>query len=588
MKVIEVNSLQEGTNYTVNQIGTVQDQIETVRKAMNDFTALNDELRGQGGEALRAFYEECHQPFLIFLQQSLADYLSKLESIQSEVDSFEARENGYVDQRFLEGDVEAGFDAVEEKTIELTDEANVVIESIQDIINVTKLDESEVVDNVRRGKRKSQHIVEKLHSLDDTHSSALESVQADLDTMKTYVTEIDSRLQNGDLSVTDYSSGDLTDIEAYESMMESIYDSETIEPLLEKMKEGDTLTPFERDILYIYFQNEYLTADSKEELEEVASYINESDIGELEKRLNDKVVTSQTALEDEMALVQAYLFLGTKSPSATGVETDVRNKMDAYLMLLKDYHSRIDHDGHVNLVKVRYKKDHDVESSHFLESEIQSVEYNVADDLMSKDEFREWVFFDPDNFMLPKVEHTSITYAAGPHAGDHIKESELKRLKNKLADYETNFIVTKVMNKIISALAKKADISGFVEAGKTAVGYDSDKQKLEDDIEVGNAMTIADRLALDLSISEKRPGKGLEIQFYPTDSTFDKLERWKELHELNPDIAFPEDTINEHDWREIGNSLHEVVKTFESDTLRYISDGNKNGKSLEYLANAKK
>lgn len=80
----------------------------------------------------------------------------------------------------------------------------------------------------------------------------------------------------------------------------------------------------------------------------------------------------------------------------------------------------------------------------------------------------------------------------------------------------------------------------------------------------------------------------MEIQFYPTDSTFDKLERWSELHELNPDIEFPEDAINEHDWKEIGNSLHKVVETFKPKTLTYIEDGNKNGQSLETLANAKK
>jgi predicted ribonuclease toxin of YeeF-YezG toxin-antitoxin module len=48
---------------------------------------MEDALRGKGGDAIRYFFHEVHQPFLIFLYQSLQDYKTVLTKMQNSVEA---------------------------------------------------------------------------------------------------------------------------------------------------------------------------------------------------------------------------------------------------------------------------------------------------------------------------------------------------------------------------------------------------------------------------------------------------------------------------------------------------------------------
>ncbi|UJW56913.1 LXG domain-containing protein [Bacillus sp. A116_S68] len=227
MKVLDVNTLQTGIDVTINDITSFCEHISTVQRAVRDFSALDDALRGKGGEAIRAFYEECHQPFLIFLHQSLIDYQFQLKDIKSAIQTFEPDEQGFIDEAFLMNDVQQGFTKVERKTIELTDEANSILASVQDIVTVNKITESDVMDGVRRGKLRAQEIVEQLHLLDDYGATLLEQTRDALQTMRTYLSDIESKFQSGDLSVTNFNSDALQGMASYNSIMDSIYNKDT-------------------------------------------------------------------------------------------------------------------------------------------------------------------------------------------------------------------------------------------------------------------------------------------------------------------------------------------------------------------------
>ena len=241
MKVLDVDVLQSGIDDTITDIDNLQDRISAVQRAVRDFAGLDDALSGKGGEAIRAFYNDCHQPFLVFLHQSLTDYQHTLTEIKEAVDSFEPNANGYVSQEYLENDVKNGLEEVKTTTIDFTSEANSIIGSIQDIVSIPKIDESEVMDNVQRGKEKADHIVEELNILDEYSVSQLEQTKQDLDTMLNYLTEIESKFQSGDLSIQNFNVKAIQGLESFQTIQDSIYNKnqETISGLygddIEKM-----------------------------------------------------------------------------------------------------------------------------------------------------------------------------------------------------------------------------------------------------------------------------------------------------------------------------------------------------------------
>ena len=80
--------------------------------------------------------------------------------------------------------------------------------------------------------------------------------------------------------------------------------------LMEKLAKDEALTPKEQALLYNFFQNILLTNEAREEVEEVTNLISEKNIDKLKERLNDKVVYSRKSLEREIAIIQAYLYMG--------------------------------------------------------------------------------------------------------------------------------------------------------------------------------------------------------------------------------------------------------------------------------------
>lgn len=175
MKVLDAESLHKGIDDIKNEIPDFQQQISAIQQAVNGVVSLNDALKGKGGEAIRTFYEQCHQPFLIYMQHFLTDYEKLLDEVKEAVLSFEPNKKAMIKEEFLEDDVTTGLEKVEDVTISLTDEANVIMDSVRDIVSLPKLDDEEFLHNVQRGKRKTKDTIEGLHDLDDSQTKALES-----------------------------------------------------------------------------------------------------------------------------------------------------------------------------------------------------------------------------------------------------------------------------------------------------------------------------------------------------------------------------------------------------------------------------
>ncbi|MYL40640.1 ribonuclease YeeF family protein [Virgibacillus salexigens] len=221
MKVLDVHRVQSGIDYAVKDIESLYGRISSIQRAVRDFYCLDDALKGKAGDAMRTFYNECHQPFLIFLYQSLVDYQNTLVDMKQAIGTYESNTNGFIDQGFLENEVDPSLDIVKTKTIELTNEANHILGSVQDIVAIPKIDESRVVEDVQREKQMIQDVVEELHRLDDYETSQLEQTKVDLHKMRNYISELSSKFDSGDLSVQEFNINAVNGITAYQSIKNS-------------------------------------------------------------------------------------------------------------------------------------------------------------------------------------------------------------------------------------------------------------------------------------------------------------------------------------------------------------------------------
>jgi len=65
----------------------------------------------------------------------------------------------------------------------------------------------------------------------------------------------------------------------------------------------------------------------------------------------------------------------------------------------------------------------------------------------------------------------------------------------------------------------------------------------------------------------------LTYQLYPVDATFEKIEKWRKLHEEHPEIPFPEEAIKSGNWYEVGDEILKLELKFGSAVTDHIQDG---------------
>src|SRR5699024_11508197 len=106
---------------------------------------------------------------------------------------------------------------------------------------------------------------------------------------------------------------------------------------------------------------------------------------------------------------------------------------------------------------------------------------------------------------------TQVTFAEGRNAALNIRKSDLDHLKQKRANYHTNFVVTESLKKVISGLAKKVDVSDFVEAAEIAVGNAVGLKELEDEINTKTALLGAESLNLEFIYPRGRTPRRIDL-----------------------------------------------------------------------------
>lgn len=236
LKVLEVDSLLAGIHETSNQLSILKEQVNQVQLSIQELMSLEDAFKGQGGQAIRAFYQECHQPFLQFLESWIDEYRSYLKSFIGSLSNLEPSPTGFIRQEFLEHELKQGLRNTLQITAELTQEANEIMKSVSDIVALPRLEDGRFIQASKRAEDSSLETVEKLEEFDHRETAALDPLLHDLALMNQYIQKMAGMFQIGSLSLSHYHPKALTWKDFHEEVSNPNPESE--QSILHDMAEG--------------------------------------------------------------------------------------------------------------------------------------------------------------------------------------------------------------------------------------------------------------------------------------------------------------------------------------------------------------
>ncbi|WP_243291005.1 LXG domain-containing protein [Bacillus sp. FJAT-47783] len=206
MKVLDSQSLHNSIEDVLNKIKSQMNHLKELEKAIELFSELDDAFDGKGGKAIRSFYQDWHKPLLSFYYYSLKSYEGALTKLKEASEDLEPNSNGYIRQSFLEGELTNGIDKIKSVTVALVDEANGAIESVNDIVTLQNLNDSQFHSHTQRANNKIDQTIEKLVTFDTTQTKELDTVEYDITLMKRYINEVQGMFKSGELSIENYNS----------------------------------------------------------------------------------------------------------------------------------------------------------------------------------------------------------------------------------------------------------------------------------------------------------------------------------------------------------------------------------------------
>ena len=197
MKILDVNPFHDGLQRNITMLNRIEGEMKAIETAIDGLASMEDSLKGTGGNAIRAFYRDCHLPFLQFFFTFKANFDSILTQMDAALDALEPDPNGFIRQSFLEGEVEEGLTEISQVTSNLTDETNGIMDQVSDIVALPHLDDSGVQEGVTSAKKKRDNTVTDLNEFDTTQTNALTQIKSDLLTLELWLLDIEGMMNDG-------------------------------------------------------------------------------------------------------------------------------------------------------------------------------------------------------------------------------------------------------------------------------------------------------------------------------------------------------------------------------------------------------
>ncbi|MGG0026817.1 T7SS effector LXG polymorphic toxin [Bacillus safensis subsp. osmophilus] len=209
MKTLDAFALINGIDQTLNTLKQQSQQISSLEKQINHIISLDSALKGEAGKAIRAFYSECHIPFLQFFQVVIEEYSAALKNTKQALHALESNEHGFISQAFIEHDLDQGLKKAERTISEIVSEVNHAIGRVGHIVHLPNVDESAFQQNYQKAWLETSRTIGLLHAFDREQTSALHETKSSLQTMKQYIDTLSTMFTGPKIDITSYQKGSI-------------------------------------------------------------------------------------------------------------------------------------------------------------------------------------------------------------------------------------------------------------------------------------------------------------------------------------------------------------------------------------------
>ncbi|MBD7939686.1 LXG domain-containing protein, partial [Cytobacillus sp. Sa5YUA1] len=163
MKVLDAEELHTDIENTLSGLRRLNNQLAKTEESILSLTSLEEELKGDGGKSIRAFYKDVHLPFLQSMKAMIEHYETTLRALTQSLRSLDSSSRALIRESFLEHDLSQSIRRTENITSDLTDEGNRTIQSVGDIVSLPRLDDNRLHQHAESANNQIKQTVERLH-----------------------------------------------------------------------------------------------------------------------------------------------------------------------------------------------------------------------------------------------------------------------------------------------------------------------------------------------------------------------------------------------------------------------------------------
>lgn len=187
MKILDKQELVIGIKHLQQSSQDHIKHIDALKRSITKIIEMDSEFTGEGGTAIREFYDRTHYRFLVSLKKWNEDFINQLDALLLRLDAVDSDQNAYIHQQFLEHELVAKVETPRQITRSIKEEINGLLTSIQDIVAVPFITDERFDQKVQEAMDISKETVERLEEFDYIGTKSLNKLEPYLDSMQTYL-----------------------------------------------------------------------------------------------------------------------------------------------------------------------------------------------------------------------------------------------------------------------------------------------------------------------------------------------------------------------------------------------------------------